>query len=59
MPLFEYKCSKCGHQFEKLKKSSEAATSPCPKCSAEASKKISAASFHLKGGGWAADGYGK
>lgn len=62
MPLFEFKCEdeKCGHQFEKLMKHDERETvPPCPQCKGDnTTKMISRTSFSLKGGGWAADGYG-
>jgi putative FmdB family regulatory protein len=33
MPLYEYRCKKCGHQFELLRKVSEADDETrCPKC---------------------------
>ena len=59
MPLFEYRCATCGHQFEKLVSSSERdKLPPCPKCEAKDTKKlVSRTSFSLKGGGWADDGY--
>jgi putative FmdB family regulatory protein len=31
----------------------------CPRCQGEVDKQLSAGSFHLKGGGWAAQGYSK
>jgi putative FmdB family regulatory protein len=43
MPLYEYRCQTCGHEFEKMVRFSEASQSPgCPKCSSvETAKKIS------------------
>ena len=32
MPLFEYKCDKCGQMFEKIEKHSASTTKKCPKC---------------------------
>ena len=59
MPIYEYGCSACGHQFEEIQKVSDAPLKDCPKCGAEELKKlISAPSFHLKGGGWYKDHYG-
>jgi len=53
MPIYEYRCSSCGHEFEALQKFSDARLSTCPSCHAEALvKKISAAGFQLKGSGW-------
>jgi putative FmdB family regulatory protein len=42
MPIYEYSCTKCGHQFEKLQKNPEAGTVLCPICgSTEVSKELS------------------
>ena len=58
MPIYEYRCTSCGHRFEKMVKISAGAPS-CPSCGAdEARKLISATSFVLKGGGWYRDHYG-
>jgi len=32
MPIFEYKCRKCGHQFEHLVVPSTTKAAACPKC---------------------------
>ena len=46
MPIFEYQCETCGHEFEKLVFSGEEASVPCPDCnSADTKKLMSAASF--------------
>ncbi len=63
MPMYEFKCKKCGHVFERL----QAMVDPCPKCpqatpdpcEGETVKLLSLGSFQLRGGGWAADGYSK
>ena len=53
MPIYEYKCSNCGHQFEKIQKFSDKPAKACPKCSTDGLKKlISSPSFRLKGSGW-------
>ncbi|HEY8568173.1 zinc ribbon domain-containing protein [Microbulbifer sp.] len=53
MPIYEYQCKACGHQMEALQRMSDAPLTDCPACNqAELSKKISAAGFRLKGGGW-------
>ena len=53
MPIYEYECSACGHEHEALQKLSDAPLLQCPACSElELKKKISAAGFRLKGGGW-------
>lgn len=53
MPIYEYLCENCGHEFETLQKLSEAPLRDCPKCSTpQLVKKVTAAGFRLKGGGW-------
>ena len=58
MPIYEYECGGCKHQFQKLMKISDPAPN-CPECdSNQSEKKISVGSFLLKGSGWYKDGYG-
>ena len=58
MPIYEYKCPSCGHQFEELVRLNSAAPL-CPRCDASDSEKlISSCSFELRGSGWYKDGYG-
>ena len=53
MPIYEYKCSKCEHQFEVIQRFSDNPVESCPECNEKPVKKlVSAPSFRLKGGGW-------
>lgn len=53
MPLYEYVCRACGAEVERLQKFSDPPLADCPDCGKpELNKKISAAGFRLKGGGW-------
>jgi len=53
MPIYEYRCSDCGHKLEALQKLSESPLTDCPACGkAGLSKLVSAAGFQLKGSGW-------
>jgi putative FmdB family regulatory protein len=53
MPIYEYQCEECQHEFEALQKMSDEALKDCPECSESALvKKISAAAFRLSGSGW-------
>ncbi|MDH3644043.1 MAG: zinc ribbon domain-containing protein [Gammaproteobacteria bacterium] len=53
MPIYEYRCDSCGHEFETIQKVSEDPLQTCPDCAQNALvKKVSAAGFRLKGGGW-------
>ena len=58
MPIYEYGCAACGHQFEEWQKMSDKPVRVCPKCKAKKVEKlISQTSFKLKGGGWYSDLY--
>ena len=58
MPIYEYACSACGHQFEEWQKITDKPVRTCPKCKAKkVDKLISHTSFQLKGGGWGSDLY--
>jgi len=53
MPIYEYQCESCQHQLESLQKISDEPLRVCPECGRTAlKKKVSAAAFRLKGGGW-------
>ena len=53
MPIYEYRCSSCGHQQEFLQKVSDAPLTVCTECGKESfSKMLTAAGFQLKGSGW-------
>lgn len=51
MPIYEYKCEKCG-QFETTQKITDKTLSRCPTCKGKVKKLISHTSFQLKGTGW-------
>ena len=57
MPVYEYRCTACNHQFELRQKFSDAPAYQCPKCGGSVHKMVSAAAFSLQGGGWYGDGY--
>ena len=52
MPIYEYECTKCGHQTEIWQKISDPDLAKCEKCKGKMRKLISQSSFHLKGTGW-------
>lgn len=55
MPIYEYRCSDCGVQFEKLvRRMGGEPTLPCPECGTASEKQVSAAAFsftHVPVGG--------
>lgn len=59
MPIYEYRCRKCGHEFETLQRIGARPLRKCPECSGRLEKLISRTSFQLKGDGWFAEGYSK
>lgn len=52
MPIYEYECTKCGHQTEIWQKFSDAPITKCEICQGKMRKMISQSTFHLKGTGW-------
>lgn len=53
MPIYEYLCAACGHEFEVIQKVSEGRLRKCPECRKSAlKKKVSAGAFRLSGSGW-------
>ncbi|HEB80657.1 MAG TPA: zinc ribbon domain-containing protein, partial [Chromatiales bacterium] len=53
MPIYEYRCTACGHELETIQKMSDAPLVECPACGKPTLQKlISASGFRLKGSGW-------
>jgi len=53
MPIYEYRCTACAAELEKLQKMSDPPLQVCPACGEPTLVKlVSASSFRLKGGGW-------
>ena len=53
MPIYAFQCQACGHAFERLQKLSDADPTDCPECAqAAVTRKLTAPSFRLAGGGW-------
>ncbi|MBE0556753.1 MAG: zinc ribbon domain-containing protein [Proteobacteria bacterium] len=58
MPIYEYKCKKCGKEFEMFQGIADPAVKSCRFCRGPVHKMMSLSSFHLKGSGWYATDYG-
>lgn len=52
MPLYEYRCQNCGHQFEKIQSFSAPEEKECPVCHGPVERLISAPAVQFKGSGW-------
>lgn len=58
MPIYEYRCAKCG-DFDQMQKITEQPLKKCPTCKGKVTKLISNPAFHLKGAGWYITDYGR
>ena len=52
MPLYEYKCVKCGHRFEKIESVGASTKKKCPECGSTAERMLAAPAIQFKGSGW-------
>ena len=52
MPIYEYRCAKCGTTVEAMQKVSEAHLKTCPQCGGALKKLVSSPSIQFKGSGW-------
>jgi putative FmdB family regulatory protein len=57
VPLYEYRCKSCGHQFEKLQSFSAPDEKECPVCHGPLERLVSASALQFKGSGWYATDY--
>lgn len=59
MPIYEYRCEKCGKVFEVLQRFSDDPVKIHENCGGEVEKLISHSAFQLKGSGWYQTDYAK
>lgn len=59
MPLYEYKCLKCGKRVEKIEKVDPPHLKKCPTCGGPVERMASAPAIQFKGSGWYVNDYGK
>jgi putative FmdB family regulatory protein len=59
MPIYEYKCSKCGKTFEALQSIKAESITKCIYCQGRTKKIVSLSSFQFKGSGWYITDYKK
>jgi putative FmdB family regulatory protein len=52
VPLYEYKCLKCGRKTEKIESVSGPHLKKCPHCGGKVESLISAPAIQFKGAGW-------
>lgn len=59
MPLYEYRCEKCGALLEKIRKLSDPPLSKCRKCGGRLERLLSAPAIQFKGSGWYVTDYAR
>jgi putative FmdB family regulatory protein len=52
MPLYEYKCTKCGSVFEFFQKVNDPSPKKCSKCQGPLKKVLSPPALQFRGSGW-------
>ncbi len=53
MPIYEFSCDSCGHEFEKIVSFSATDTPDCPACESDAvTRLLGKPAIHFKGSGW-------
>ena len=59
MPIYEYTCTECNHQWEQEQKITSDPEKTCPNCKKESAKRLisGGTGFILNGAGWAKDSY--
>ena len=58
MPIYEYKCKKCGKEYELFQGIADPAQRSCKFCRGPVKKLMSLSSFQLTGSGWYVTDYG-
>ncbi len=57
MPIYGYRCTKCGHQFEVYQKMSDEPVQTCPKCEGKVTKMLYPTGVVFKGSGYYSTDY--
>jgi putative FmdB family regulatory protein len=57
LPLYAYRCTKCGHKFEKIQNFSAEPEHECPKCHGLLERPLTAPRLNFKGAGWYVNDY--
>ena len=57
MPLYAYRCTQCGHRFEKIQKFSSPQELVCPQCHGALERPLTAPRLNFKGAGWYVNDY--
>jgi putative FmdB family regulatory protein len=55
--LYPYRCTECGHQFEKIQNFNAEPETACPKCGGALERPLTAPGLKFKGSGWYVNDY--
>jgi len=59
LPLYEYKCIKCGRRVERIQKFSDPPLTTCESCKGELQRLLSSPAIQFKGSGWYVTDYAR
>jgi len=57
LPLYPYRCTECGHRFEKIQSFNSEPETKCPKCGGKLERTLTAPGLQFKGAGWYVNDY--
>ncbi len=57
MPLYAYRCTQCGYQYEKVQKFNAQPETVCPQCGGPVERPLTAPALQFKGAGWYINDY--
>jgi putative FmdB family regulatory protein len=57
LPLYAYRCTQCGHKFEKIQGFSAKQETVCPKCQGKLERPLTAPGLNFKGKGFYVNDY--
>jgi len=57
LPLYPYRCTQCGHRFEKIQHFKDEPIKVCPKCAGAVERLLTAPGLQFKGAGWYVNDY--
>jgi putative FmdB family regulatory protein len=57
LPLYPYRCTQCGHRFEKIQKFGAKPEKVCPECGGALERPLTAPGLKFKGAGWYVNDY--
>ena len=55
--MYEYRCTQCGHRFEKIQNFTAEPETECPVCHGPLMRPLTAPRLHFKGAGWYVNDY--